>query len=204
MRLIGKLDSPYVRRVAVALHLLEMPFEHDDLSVLRDYPAFAAVNPVVKAPTLVTDGGVTLLDSTLILDWLERHAPDELRLTPSEPEHFARHQRLVGLALAACEKTVQIVYETRLRPEDKQHQPWIDRIGGQLAAAYGLLEDELHHATPWLFGERPLQADIAAAVAWRFTADILPGQVPSERHPMLVRLSEAAEALPAFRDAAPG
>ena len=58
MRLIGMLDSPYVRRVAVALDLLGIGFEHESVSVFRDYERFAAINPVVKAPSLVTDEGV--------------------------------------------------------------------------------------------------------------------------------------------------
>ena len=203
MRLVGKLDSPYVRRVAVSLHLLEVPFEHDDLSVLRDVPAFMAVNPVVKAPTFITDDGTTLMDSTLILETVAQGLPPERRLAPADPAAFIRHQRILGLALAACEKTVQIVYETRLRPEEKRHQPWLDRVGGQLDQAYGLLEAELGGADPWLFGDRPSQADVTAAVAWGFTQGVLPGRIAAERHPRLSALSGAAEALPAFRAAVP-
>ena len=56
MQLIGMLDSPYVRRVAIALRLLDLPFEHRPLSVFRQMPQFQAINPVVKAPTLVIGG----------------------------------------------------------------------------------------------------------------------------------------------------
>ena len=72
MRLIGMLDSPYVRRVAISLRLMELPFSHEALSVFRNYDAFAAINPVVKAPTFVTDDGVVLMDSALMLEYLER------------------------------------------------------------------------------------------------------------------------------------
>ena len=203
MRLLGKLDSPYVRRVAVSLHLLDVPFERDDLSVFTDYAAFAATNPIVKAPTLVTDDGTVLMDSTLILEVVEHELPRERRLSPADPVAFARHQRTVGLALAACEKTVQIVYEHRLRPEEKRHQPWLDRVGGQLDQAYALLEAELGGAEPWLFEERPTQADVTAAVTWHFTQGMLPGRIAADRHPRLAALSARAEALPAFRAAAP-
>lgn len=203
MRLVGKLNSPYVRRVAVSLHLLDMPFERDDLSVLRDVPSFMTINPVIKAPTLVADDGTTLMDSTLILEVVEHGLPPERRLTPAHPAAFLRHQRIVGLALAACEKTVQIVYENRLRPEEKRHQPWLDRVGGQLDHAYALLEADLAAAAPWLFGDRPLQADVTAAVAWQFTQGVLPGRVSADRHPRLAALSAKAEALPAFRAADP-
>ena len=85
MRLIGMLDSPYVRRVAVALKFLGLPFTHESVSVFRHFDHFASINPVVKAPTLVTDAGVVLMDSTLILDYAERLAVAERRLAPVGP-----------------------------------------------------------------------------------------------------------------------
>ena len=71
MVLIGMLDSPYVRRVAVSLRLMGVPHEHRQLSVFRTWDDFHAVNPVVKAPSFVCDDGTVLMDSTLILDYLE-------------------------------------------------------------------------------------------------------------------------------------
>ena len=71
MKLIGMLDSPYVRRVAISLKTLDIPFEHASISVFRGFEAFQAINPVVKAPTLVLDDGEVLMDSTLIIDYLE-------------------------------------------------------------------------------------------------------------------------------------
>ena len=62
------LDSPYVRRVAISLQLLGLPFEHRSVSVFRGFDEFSRINPVVKAPTLVCDDGGVLMDSTLILD----------------------------------------------------------------------------------------------------------------------------------------
>jgi glutathione S-transferase len=198
MRLIGMLDSPYVRRVAVSLRCMDLPFIHEAVSVFRHYPEFSAINPVVKAPTLVTDDGVVLMDSTLILDYAERLVPPDRRLNPPELPQYARAQRVVGLALAACEKSVQMVYERTLRPKDKQHQPWVDRVQRQLLEAYRLLETEVSPGRAWLFGERPLQADIAAATAWSFTRSVLADTVATSNHPALSLFGTRAEALPEF------
>lgn len=198
MRLIGMLDSPYVRRTAVSLKLMGLPFRHEPVSVFRHHDAFAAINPVVKAPTLVLDDGTVLMDSTLILAHLEPLAPAARRLTPTDPGARARAQRIVGLALAACEKAVQIVYEHELRPPEKRHQPWLDRVRGQLLAACRLLEDEIGVADGWLFG-RPLHADVTAAVAWRFIQERIAAVVDGGAHPALARLSGRAESLPEFR-----
>lgn len=191
------LDSPYVRRVAVSLNLLDLPFSHESLSVFRNYDAFAAINPVVKAPTLVSDDGLVLMDSTLILAHAERLAAPGLSLEPTAIADHAVSQRLIGLGLAACEKSVQIVYEHQLRPEEKRHQPWLDRIRGQLMAAYGLLEAEIGEG--WLVGERPMQADITAAIAFTFTRNVIPDVVAADAFPALAGLTARAEALPAFR-----
>ena len=58
MILVGMLDSPYVRRCAVSMKLMSVPFEHKSLSVFRTYDQFRGINPVVKAPTLVCADGV--------------------------------------------------------------------------------------------------------------------------------------------------
>lgn len=198
MQLIGMLDSPYVRRVAISLRLLDLAFEHKALSVFSTFDAFAAINPVVKAPTLVTDDGVVLMDSTLILEHLERLAAPERSLVPAAPADHAKAQRVIGLALAACEKAVQIVYENNLRPAEKRHQPWLDRVHGQLAAALRLVEAEVAGATSWILADRPLQADITAAVATRFVRSRLPDMLTAAVHPSLIALSDRAEALAAF------
>ena len=198
MRLIGMLDSPFVRRIAISMQTMGLRYEHENLSVFSTYSAFAAINPVVKAPTLVTDSGVVLMESSLILDYLERLVTPEKRLSPPEVEAFARSQRIVGLALAACEKAVQIVYERNLRPSEKQHAPWTDRVTQQLHGAYRLLEAELPPTAGWIFGSALLQGDITSAVAWRFTREMIPDVVPADGYPRLAQLAARAEALPAF------
>jgi glutathione S-transferase len=203
MQLIGMLDSPYVRRVAVSARLLGLPFAHLPLSVFRNFEDFGRLNPVVKAPTLITDDGAMLLDSSLILDHLDRLVAPEARLMPQEPEPRTRALALCGLALAAMEKTVQVVYEHGVRPAEKVHGPWLERVLGQLGAAYGLLEAQVAGTPGWLLGARITQADVTVAVAWRFTAFVTPqcpelAVISPGRHPTLAALAARAEALPEF------
>ncbi|BDT69972.1 hypothetical protein os1_41640 [Comamonadaceae bacterium OS-1] len=190
------LDSPYVRRVAISLRLLGLPFDHRPLSVFSSFAQFQQTNPVVKAPTLVCDDGVCLMDSTLILDYAESLAPPGRSLVPRASAVRRRDLQLLGLALAACEKTVQIVYERNLRPPEKQHAPWLDRVHGQLAAAYAALEAELARAP--LHTDALTQAGVTTAVAWGFTQMLLPGTVQAAAHPTLAGFAAQAEQLPAF------
>ena len=133
MQLIGMLDSPYVRRSAITLHLLDVPFEHKSVSVLTQIDEFSRISPVLKVPTLVLDDGSCLLDSNLIID----HAGELAgagALLPLDPAARTAARRALGYALAACDKTVQAVYEYRMRPEEKRHAPWLDRVRGQILA----------------------------------------------------------------------
>ena len=199
MQLIGMLDSPYVRRTAISLRLLGLPFEHRSISVFRQFDAFAAINPVVKAPSLVCDDGEVLMDSGLILDYAERLAAPRASLVPKDRRAAQHDLRLTGLALAGCEKAVQIVYETTLRPLEKQHAWWLDRVRGQLGAALATLEAELVR-TPLAAGREAItQAGVTTAVVWEFTQSMLGEVVAASAHPALVAHTAAAEGLPEFR-----
>jgi len=196
MQLIGMLDSPYVRRVAVSLKVLGLPFELDQVSVFRQFDKFQSINPVVKAPSFITDDGVVLMDSNLILEHIAHLAPKSLM-----PADRAAHEialRRIGLALAACEKTVSIIYERNQRPGEKQHQPWLDRVTGQLLTAYRVLEQEVPQ--DWFTGEELLQPQITTAVAWRFTQHYVPELVAAGDFPKLSVLSARAEKLAPFRE----
>jgi glutathione S-transferase len=202
LKLIGMLDSPYVRRVAISLQLLGLRFEHQSLSVFRTFEQFRAISPVVKAPTFVCDDGEVLMDSTLILEYAEALArPRTLR--PTDVSALQHDLRLTGLALAACEKSVQIIYE-RMRPPEKLHEPWVNRVTGQMRAAYAGLEEELARRPLTATSASMRRGGVATAVAWHFTQRTLPEVVSADAHPSVAAFCAAAESLPEFRAAPHG
>ncbi|MGH2362205.1 MAG: glutathione S-transferase [bacterium] len=203
MQLIGMLDSPYVRRVAISLQLLGLRFEHHSVSVFRTFTQFQQINPVVKAPSLVCDDGTVLMDSTLILEYAEALTRPARTLMPTPGPEFQRALRVIGLALAACEKSIQIVYERELRPPEKLHEPWVARVTGQLLAAYGALEQEINTYPLAAMSSTINQAGVSAAIAWHFTQQMLP-ELVATNYPSLVAFSAATEALPEFMAAPHG
>ena len=198
MKLIGMLDSPYVRRVAISLQLLGLEFDHWPLSVFRDFEQFQGINPVVKVPTLICDDGEVLMDSTLILQYAEAIAASGRSLMPTDIAGLRASLHTLGLALAACEKSVQIYYEGALRPAEKMHQPWVDRITGQVRAAYGVIESDLKRRPLAVTTGAIDQAGITVAVAWQFTQLTIPGVVAAADYPLLREFSVRAEQLPEF------
>ena len=68
------------------------------------------------------------MDSSLIPDHAEtlagRGAQPVADRAGRAPARAAHH----GTGAGGCEKAVQIGYERELRPPEKQHQPWLDRV----------------------------------------------------------------------------
>ncbi|HEY4808637.1 MAG TPA: glutathione S-transferase N-terminal domain-containing protein [Roseiarcus sp.] len=201
MQLIGMLDSPYVRRVAIALIIAKTPFIHRPISLFRHIDQFSKFNPLLKAPTLITDDGVVLMDSSLILDYLAAVDSGIAALTPSKAPQRLEALRATGLALTVMEKAVQRHYERMLRPAEKQHEPWVDRVMGQLSAGLSAMDAELP-GSAWISGELGL-ADITVACAFGFTHALLADVVETSRYPNLGAFCARAEALPPFRAAPP-
>jgi glutathione S-transferase len=198
MQLIGMLDSPYVRRVAISLQLLGLGFEHRSISVFSTFEQFREINPVVKAPSLICDDGEVLMDSTLIIEYAEALAAGRRSLMPGAPHERQHTLREIGLALAACEKSIQIVYERNLRPAEKLHEPWIRRVTGQLLAAFQILETGLIARPLAVTSAAINQAGVSVAVAWQFTQQMLPEVVADANYPALREFSARAEILPEF------
>jgi glutathione S-transferase len=199
MKLIGMLDSPFVRRVAISLDLLGVPFEHEAVSVFSTFERFQRINPVVKAPTLVCNDGGILMDSALILQWVEcEHFAGGSPLWSRDPRLRLLQFRAVAYASAAAEKVVQFIYEVQLRPPQAWHEPWKTRVRGQFTAAFAALENLLA-TEPGLTQGEPGHASIWPAVLWQLTQSLIPAEVPAAHHPRLARLSVEYEALSLFR-----
>ena len=200
MELVGMLDSPYVRRVAVALIAAGVPFSHRPISLFRHIDEFSKINPLLKAPTLVADEGAVLMDSSVILDYLASIAPAVAALTPSAPAARLAASRATGLALTVMEKAVQRHYERALRPPESRYEPWIARVERQLSAGLEALESELP-SEGWIGGGDLGLADISVVCAFGFTQILLADIVDKTRCPRLAAFSARAEDLPAFRAA---
>ena len=198
MFLIGQYDSPFVRRVAIAMRLYGIAFEHKPWSTFGDADKIAPYNPLRRVPTLVLDDGEALIESAMILDCLDdRVAPDKAMIARSGDAR-RRHLRICALAMGLGDKAVSLLYERVLR-KDKQLDLWIDRCSAQIAGVLELLEKERAAVkTPYWPGERIGHADIAVACVLRFVGEAHPALFDT-RYPALKAHSERCEALPPFQ-----
>jgi glutathione S-transferase len=202
MLLVGQLDSPFVRRVAVSMTLLGVLFERDRSSVFGNFEDVRRINPLGRVPALVLDDGTVVVDSSAILDWLDGEVgPERALMPPPGPARSACWQ-LVALGLGGNEKLVAIVYEHLMRTADQRSANWIERCRGQIEAALAVLDEAAGGAGPWLLGKRLTQADVTVGTMLGFLRLVEPATgitPPDEAHwPHLKRLAEQCEAEAAF------
>ena len=200
MILIGQYDSPFVRRVAIALRLYGLPFEHRPWSTFGEGDKMAPYNPLRRVPTLVLDGGEALIESTAILDYLdEMVGPEKAMIAETGPDR-RRGLRICALATGLGDKAVSLLYERVLR-KDRQSKIWVERCEAQIGGVLEVLEKErAAMATPFWFGQRIGHADIAVACALRFTGEAHPGLFDAARYPALSAHAARCEALPPFQE----
>ena len=193
MILVGQYDSPYVRRCAVAMDLLDLPFKRSVISVFADADEMRTINPLGRIPSLVLDDGEVLIDSAAILDHLDELVGERALLPPSGA---ARREalRITALACGAIDKAGAVVYEHSVRPPDKVYEPWVARCRGQLAAGLDALEAETREF--WYLGDRPRTPDITVGCLIGYLRHRLPDALGNR--PRLAALHDRLDALPAF------
>jgi glutathione S-transferase len=139
MILYGSLTSPFVRTVRIAaIELgLDRAVEIAMTTVRptqpnRDYGV--AVNPLRRVPALETDEGEVIIDSRVIVEYLNGRAKGALI-----PEEFSarieclnRHAVVSG----ATEALVSAMYEQKLRPEERRWKDWAEDQIDKAEAAF--------------------------------------------------------------------
>ncbi|OXE36000.1 MAG: glutathione S-transferase [Phenylobacterium zucineum] len=198
MILIGQYDSPFVRRVGIAMTLYGMVFDHQPWSAFGDGEKIARYSPLRRVPTLVLDDSVAISDSWAIIDTLDQMVgPDRALIAPSGTDR-REAMRIIALAAGAADKSVALVYERVLRNEALGM--WVARCRSQVSGALDALEiARSQSAASWLFGDGISHADILLATYLRFAREALPEVFDLATRPALAAHSERAEGLAVFQ-----
>ena len=198
MILIGQYDFPFVRRVGIALTLYGIPFEHRPWSSFGDADKLRAHNPLTRVPTLVPEDGEALVDSHIILDYLDSLVPAARRMFPVAEPARRKALRIAALATGLGDKAVSLFYERRLHNEVSAL--WEERCRTQIASVLAALEtDRAGRRTAYWFGDEIGHADIAVTAVLRFISDVHAAVVDMTPFPALRAHAKKCEALPVFR-----
>ena len=156
MKLYHAATSPYVRKVMILL--LEAGRAAEVILV----PAFGtpvdpgsmpvAQNPLGKVPALERDDGPALYDSRVICRYLDdRFGSGLYPVGPRLWDTLVLEATGDGILDAA----LLMVYESRVRPEERQHSPWVEAQWAKVARALDALEERWlsHLAGPLCMGQ---------------------------------------------------
>jgi glutathione S-transferase len=201
MILIGQYDSPFVRRVAIALRLYELSFEHRPWSTFSDGDRIAALNPLRRVPVLVLDNGEVVIESGVILDYLDETVGPARAMIASSGNLRRHALKVCALATGLADKAVNLVYEHVLHQTISPQ--WVERCRTQILAALDALEaDRSGKATRFWDGDAIGHADTTVACALRFVCDAHPGIFDAERWPALASHLATCEGLAVFQEIA--
>lgn len=198
MILIGQFDSPFARRVGIALELYGLEYEHRPWSTFRDADQIVAFNPLRRVPTLVLDDGEVLIESGAILDYLdERVGPAKALIAKSGLER-RQALKICALATGLSDKVVSLIYERALHRETSD--VWIARCQSQIHSVLDVLEsDRSRRTSVYWFGGSIGHADIAVACALRILREAHAELTDDARWPSLAAHWQRCEALPVFQ-----
>jgi len=200
--LYGRHASPFVRRVAVTLRLYGIGYRHEPLMPFGpDKAKLAQFNPIARVPALRPFDGEMLIDSAVILDYLDGLVGPERALTPAAGEARRRVLTLLAVAHGANEKLVTSLYERHFRPREKWHRPWLETCDKQVRDGFVWLNDAF--VGPGFLGETMTQADITVAVFWLFARGKRPSFMAGLNCGKLDELANRLQATPAFQATMP-
>lgn len=205
LTLISATPSPYARKVRIALAEKGIPFRLQTEVPWDSTTQTKLYNPLEKLPVLIMDDGKTAVyESNYILEWIEAKYP-EPRLVPSaeqvDERLFARQVEVVADGI--CDALVLAFFE-KMREEDKQSQPWIDRQmrkvnGGLKALATWVDQKKGNYLVPGGFG----LADIALGAVCGYLAVRWPKHPWQMEHAGLRAHWEFLESRQSFKDTVP-
>jgi glutathione S-transferase len=198
MILIGQYDSPFVRRVAITLHLYGLPYEHRPWSVWGDADKIAAHNPLRRVPTLLLDDGTALVETFAIIEALDELVPPERALLPRSGPVRRDGLRIAALSAGIADKAASLLYEPMFRTAPSA--AWMQRCQRQITDTLAALETDLGaRGSPYWLGSALAHPDVAFACSLRFAAEAHPTLFDATRYPALAEHTSRCEERGEFR-----
>lgn len=202
MKVIGSLTSPYVRKVRVVMAEKKLDFQ----LVLEDVWGVNKIdvhNPLGKVPCLVMEGGETLFDSRVIVEYLDTLSPVG-RLIPQRGRERAEVRTWEALADGLLDAGVAARLEQTWpgRQDAQRNAAWVDRHLNKVNAALASMSTGLAER-PWFFGIHMTLADIAVGCALGWIDFRMPSLGWREAHPNLAKFADKMNSRPSFIDTVP-
>ncbi|WP_368564956.1 glutathione S-transferase family protein [Pseudoxanthomonas sp. UTMC 1351] len=157
--------SSYCQKALIALYENDTPFEWrllegDDSPVVRE---FTALWPLKRFPVLV-DGDRTIMEASIIIEYLDLHHPGAMRLVPEDPRAAVEVRMLDRFFDNYISTPQQKCVFDRIRDEPDRDDYGVVEARSMLDTSYAWL-DKTMADRQWAAGDDFTLADCAAAPA---------------------------------------
>jgi glutathione S-transferase len=187
--------SSYCQKVLTALYEHGTPFTYRQLSFEDSQTGaeFASLWPIQRMP-LLRDGDTSVMESTIIIEYLDLHHGGKTRLVPREPAAALEARFLDRVFDCYVMTPMQKIVFNAIRSADKRDPQGVDDARALMEKSYAWLEEKLK-GRAWAAGAEFTLADCAAAPAL-FYADWV--QEIGDRYPTLKAYRRKLLARPSF------
>jgi glutathione S-transferase len=189
--------SSFCWKALIALYENGTPFTPNlvNLGDSAQRAALLALWPIGRFPVLRDETrGETVPESSIVIEYLDRHYPGAARLIPEDPD-LALQTRLRDRFLDLyVHLPMQRIVGDRLRPADSKDPHGVAEARVQLRTCYTILDQQLAQGG-WMMGERFSLADCAAAPALYYGSKVEPF---ADGHRHLAAYLERLKARPSF------
>ena len=204
MKLIGSTTSPYVRKVRVVLAEKKLDYRLELQDVWAADTTIAQTNPLGKVPCLVMEGGDTLFDSRVIVDYLDTLSPVG-KLIPAQGRERAEVKTWEALADGLVDAAILARLEATWagRQDSERSQAWMDRQLGKVQASLKSMSQGLGDK-PYCSGIHLSLSDIAVGCALGWLEFRYPELAWRTEYPNLGKLMDKLMQRASFADTKPG
>ena len=200
MKLVTSLTSPYGRKVRVVLAEKRIPFQLQvENPWLPDSPVLA-LNPLGQVPVLVLEGGVSVFDSRVIVEYLDHISP-VAHLIPREPKTLMAVRGVEALSDGVTDALVALYLEKK-RPPEQQSSDWLVLKERTVFRGLEALSEALGE-NAWYLGKSMTLADLACGCTLGYLDLRFPDIDWRAAHPNLDRLAAKLASRASFKETVP-
>jgi glutathione S-transferase len=163
-------------KALIALYENDIPFKPNlvDLGNPAERAALLKLWPIGKFPVLEDHArGQIVPESSIIIDYLDRHYPGRTRLIPDEPELALQTRLRDRFYDLYVHLPMQKIMEDRLRPADKKDPHGVEEARARLRTSSGMIEQQMSSGG-WAMGDQFSLADCAAAPPLFYGSMVVP------------------------------
>ncbi len=201
MKLIGSLASPYVRKVRVVLAEKKLDYHYELENVWAPETTIQNLNPLGKVPCLILEDGNAMIDSRVMVEYLDTLTP-VCKLLPPNGRDRADVKCWEALADGVLDAAILVRLERTQRPPEQQSEQWVARQMRKVDLGLASMAHKLADS-PFCAGKTYTLADVAVGCALGWLSFRFPEIDWRGSHPNLAKLFDKLSERASFKDTVP-